>query len=180
MRPAELCGCSSRPPSPSTAITLRKVAELKPSRSSKKRARAWEATGSPVAMYISMMAVSTTRSRGLRRSSGIFPALDQGWREGIANAACSGPNLGFFLLSALFFSTYYDKWIQHPSLIVGRFDQLCQGSRQRGKWLQMPRLAGDYVSDWAGRWTRIRCPKRTDGGRWLCTPRVHQQASVVL
>jgi hypothetical protein len=74
-RPAEVCGCSSNPASPSVAITLRMVAELKPSRSAKKRATACEATGSPVAMYNSMMAVSTSRSRGLTRASGIFPAL---------------------------------------------------------------------------------------------------------
>ena len=37
------------------------------------RATACEATGSPVAMYSSMMAVSTSRSRGLSRTSGIVP-----------------------------------------------------------------------------------------------------------
>src|SRR5277367_223027 len=45
------------------------VAELNPSRFSKCRATACDETGSPVAMYISMIAVSTSRSRGLTRNS---------------------------------------------------------------------------------------------------------------
>ena len=44
------------------------------------RASACEATGSPVAMYNSMMVVNTSRSRGLSRKSGIFPALLNSWR----------------------------------------------------------------------------------------------------
>ena len=45
-------------------MTLRMVAELMPSLLPKWRARCCDATGSPVAMYLSMMAVRTVRSRG--------------------------------------------------------------------------------------------------------------------
>ena len=47
-------------------------------------ATACEATGSPVAMYSSMMAVSTSRSRGLTRTSGIFFVLHPDSAAGVS------------------------------------------------------------------------------------------------
>src|ERR1700722_8997022 len=77
-RPAEVCGCSKSPASPNAAITLRMVAALIPSLLSNWRATAWEATGSPVAMYSSMIALRTNRSRGLIRRSGDIAHLPYG------------------------------------------------------------------------------------------------------
>jgi hypothetical protein len=124
-----------------------------------------------------MMAVRTARSRGLRRSSGIFPALDRSWHEGETISAHCGPNLGIFLLSAFSFSTYYGKWIEQSSLIVWRFDRPCQGSSD-GQVIAIDGLGLRFMFRFDGRRTGIRCSKVADGGRWLCTPLAQQFALV--
>ena len=78
-RPAEVCGCSSKPASPSDAITLRIVAALSPCRLICASVR--DPTGSPVVMYVSTIAVRISRSRAAMgvlagiRKSGSQPLL---------------------------------------------------------------------------------------------------------
>src|ERR1700756_623262 len=61
MRPEEECVCSRKPASERSAITLRMVAGLRPSRLD--RASVREPTGSPVEIKVSTIAVRTSRSR---------------------------------------------------------------------------------------------------------------------
>src|SRR5580704_3436044 len=61
MRPEEVCVCSRKPASDKSAITLRIVAGLSPSRLVRDSVR--EPTGSPVEMKVSTIAVRTSRSR---------------------------------------------------------------------------------------------------------------------
>src|SRR5205823_5211530 len=62
--PAEVCGCSKYPASARSDMTLRMVAELRPS--DVRRARVREPTGSPVEMYWSTIEVRISRSRSPR------------------------------------------------------------------------------------------------------------------
>src|SRR5277367_3826714 len=74
MRPEEECVCSRNPASERSAITLRMVAGLRPSRLDRDRVR--EPTGSPVEIKVSTIAVRTSRSRlPILGSDGILTRL---------------------------------------------------------------------------------------------------------
>src|SRR6185369_2525146 len=131
MRPAEVWGCSRNPASDKSAITLRMVAALRPSRLARESVR--DPTGSPVAINVSTTAVRISFSRSPAGPVGIMmlnatPAICYScWYS-------TRPLSTLTTTSNYFRCNYLDNDSRRPCSDDRKLSELLSSSHAPGRW----------------------------------------------